>query len=64
LRVDGRSSINFGGVSVSDKFLREHPDAMGRFLKATWRGLRFFKTNRKGAVVIFAKFLNLRPRNC
>jgi len=45
LRVDGRSSINFGGISVSAKFLRKHPDAMGRFLKATWRGLRFFKTD-------------------
>ena len=50
-----------GGVSVSDKFLRERPDAMARFLRATWRGQRFFKTNRKVSVAIFAKFLNLQP---
>jgi NitT/TauT family transport system substrate-binding protein len=50
-----------GGVSVSDKFLRERPDAAARFLRATWRGLRFFKTNRKGSVAISAKFLNLQP---
>jgi NitT/TauT family transport system substrate-binding protein len=50
-----------GGVSMSDKFMRERPDAMTRFLRATWRSLRFFKTNRKGSVTIFAKFLNLQP---
>lgn len=46
---------------MSDKFLRERPDSMLRFLRATWRGQRFFKTNRKGSVAISAKFLNLQP---
>ena len=49
-----------GGVSVSDKFMCERPDALARFLRATWRGLRFFKTNRKGSVAISAKFLNIQ----
>ncbi|MGH7873927.1 MAG: ABC transporter substrate-binding protein [Candidatus Binatia bacterium] len=50
-----------GGVSMSDKFIRERHDPATRFLRATWRGLRFFKTNRKGAVAISAKFLSLQP---
>ena len=50
-----------GGVSVSDKFIRERPDVMARFLRATWRGLRTLKTNRKVAVPIMTKFLNLQP---
>jgi hypothetical protein len=46
-------------VSVSDKFLRERPDTMTRFLRATWRALRLLKTNRKVSVPILVKFLNL-----
>ena len=48
-----------GGVSVSDKFLRERPDVMARFLRATWRALRVIKTNRKLSVAILSKFMNL-----
>ncbi|MGE5818694.1 MAG: ABC transporter substrate-binding protein [Deltaproteobacteria bacterium] len=50
-----------GGVSVSDKFSRERPEVMARFLRATWRGLRLLKTNPKVAVLIMSRFLNLQP---
>jgi ABC-type nitrate/sulfonate/bicarbonate transport system substrate-binding protein len=50
-----------GGVSVSDKFSRERPEIMARFLRATWRGLRLLKTNRKVSVPIMSRFLNLQP---
>lgn len=49
-----------GGVSVSDKFLRERPDAMARFVRATWRAHRIIKTNRKLSVAISAKFMKLQ----
>ncbi len=50
-----------GGVSVSDKFLRERPNTVARLIRATWRGLRVLKTNRKLSSSILSKFLNLRP---
>ncbi len=50
-----------GGVSVSDKFLRERPNIIAPFIRATWRGLRVLKTDRKVSVSILSKFLNLRP---
>ena len=50
-----------GGVSVSDKFLHERPDAMTRFLRGTWKALRLLKTNRKVSLGIMEKSLNLTP---
>jgi NitT/TauT family transport system substrate-binding protein len=50
-----------GGVSVSDKSLHERSEAMSRFLRGTWRALRFLKTNRKASLPIMGKFLNLTP---
>ncbi len=49
-----------GGVSVSDKFLRERPDAMARFLRATWRAHRAIKTDRKLSVAILSRFMKLQ----
>jgi NitT/TauT family transport system substrate-binding protein len=50
-----------GGVSSSDKFIRERPDVLARFLRATWRALRVIKTNRKLSVAILANFMKLQP---
>jgi ABC-type nitrate/sulfonate/bicarbonate transport system substrate-binding protein len=50
-----------GGVSVGDKFIHERPEVMARFLRATWRGLRLLKTDRKVSVPIMSRFLNLQP---
>jgi NitT/TauT family transport system substrate-binding protein len=49
-----------GGVSTSDKFIREHPDVLARFLRATWRAHRLIKTNRKLAVAVLANFMKLQ----
>ncbi len=46
---------------MSDKFLRERPNIIAPFIRATWRGLRVLKTDRKVSVSILSKFLNLRP---
>lgn len=48
-----------GGVSVSDKFLKERPDLLGRVLRATWRAHRAIKTNRLLAVSSLGKFIKL-----
>jgi NitT/TauT family transport system substrate-binding protein len=50
-----------GGVSVSERFLEERPEVAKRFIRATWRGLRFFKTDREGSIPIMAKFMGI-PR--
>jgi NitT/TauT family transport system substrate-binding protein len=49
-----------GGVSVSDKFLREHPEVLTRFLRATWRAHRVIKTNRSLSVSTLSKFMKLQ----
>ncbi len=49
-----------GGVSVSDKFLRERPEVLSRFLRATWRAHRVIKTNRNLSVATLSKFMKLQ----
>ena len=50
-----------GGVALSGKFQRERPDAAKRFLHATWRGLRYFKTDRAGSIAVMAKHMKVDP---
>jgi NitT/TauT family transport system substrate-binding protein len=49
-----------GGVSVSDKFLKERPDVLARFLRATWRAHRLIKTNRTLSVAALSRFMKLQ----
>ena len=49
-----------GGVSVSDKFLRERPEVLSRFLRATWRAHKVIKTNRALSVATLSKFMKLQ----
>ena len=48
-----------GGVAVSESFLTKRRDAAVRFLRATLKGLKFFKNNREGSAKIMAKQMNL-----
>lgn len=48
-----------GGVATSEPFLTKRRDAAVRFLRATLKGLKFFKTNREGSAKIMVKFMNL-----
>lgn len=48
-----------GGVSTSDGFLRERRNVAERFLRATLRGLRTFKSNRDATVKVMTKFMDL-----
>jgi NitT/TauT family transport system substrate-binding protein len=62
LPLADKPGIITGGVAVSGKFLRERPDVARRFLHATWRGLRFLKSNRDGAVTAMAKAMKIEPK--
>jgi len=46
-----------GGVSTTETFLAKKPDAVARFLRATLKGLKYFKANREGAVRTMVKFM-------
>jgi len=48
-----------GGVATSDPFITKRSDVAVRFLRATLKGLKFFKNNREGSAKIMVKFMNL-----
>jgi NitT/TauT family transport system substrate-binding protein len=48
-----------GGVATSDPFLTKRHDVAVRFLRATLKGLKFFKNNREESAKIMVKFMNL-----
>ena len=48
-----------GGVAASDKFLKDRPDVARGFIRATWRGLNFFRTNREGTLPIMIKYMKV-----
>ena len=48
-----------GGVSTTDSFLTKRAETAARFLRATLKGLKYFKTNREGSVKIMAKFMGI-----
>lgn len=48
-----------GGVATSDPFLTKRRDVAVRFLRATLKGLKYFKNNREGAAKVMAKYMNI-----
>jgi NitT/TauT family transport system substrate-binding protein len=48
-----------GGVAVHESFLSKQRDTAVRFLRATLKGLRYFRTNREGSAKIMAKYMSL-----
>jgi ABC-type nitrate/sulfonate/bicarbonate transport system substrate-binding protein len=48
-----------GGVSVNETFVRNRKSIAEKFLRATLKGLRYFKTNREGTVRIMTKSMDL-----
>lgn len=52
-----------GGVSTTDQRLRQEPDQVYRFIRASLKGLRSFVEDKKSALPLMAEFLKLRdPR--
>jgi ABC-type nitrate/sulfonate/bicarbonate transport system substrate-binding protein len=48
-----------GGVATSSAFLNGRREMAQRFIGATVRGLKYFKSNRSGTVKIMTKYMNL-----
>jgi NitT/TauT family transport system substrate-binding protein len=48
-----------GGVAVSETFLNKRRDTAVKFLRATLKGLKYFRTNREGSAKIMAKYMSL-----
>ena len=48
-----------GGVSMTEKFLKGRPEVARGFIRATWRGLNFFRTNRAGTLPIISKYMKV-----
>jgi NitT/TauT family transport system substrate-binding protein len=56
-----KPGVLMGGISASMKFLKNRPEVARRFLHATWKGLRYYKTNRTGSVEVMAKYMKVEP---
>ena len=56
-----RNGLLVSGAATSKKFLTQRPDVAKRFLHATWRGLRAFKTDKNAAVQAMVKYMKLGP---
>jgi NitT/TauT family transport system substrate-binding protein len=52
-----------GGVSANEAFLRNRKILAEKFLRATLKGLRYFTSNREGAVKIMTKVMDLNAAN-
>lgn len=48
-----------GGVAMSDRFLKSRPEVARGFIRATWRGLAFFRGNRAGTLPIIVKYMKV-----
>jgi len=51
--------ILVGGVAVRGKFAAENPELLKRFLRATYRGLRTFHSDRAKTIPIMAKVMKI-----
>jgi NitT/TauT family transport system substrate-binding protein len=48
-----------GGVATNTAFLNGRPEIAQRFVRATVKGLKYFKSDRNGTVKIMTKYMNL-----
>jgi NitT/TauT family transport system substrate-binding protein len=48
-----------GGVAVNESFLNKRRDAAVKFLRATLKGLKYFRTNREGSAKIMVKYMSI-----
>jgi NitT/TauT family transport system substrate-binding protein len=54
-------NIVSGGVALTDRMLKEKPDLVRRFLRATVRALFWFRTNEKDAIARMAEGFKISP---
>ncbi len=56
---EGEAGALTGGVATAEPFMSKHRDVLVKFLRATLKGLKYFKTNREGSAKSMAKYMNI-----
>src|SRR5260370_7828867 len=51
----------FNGLATSDDMIKNHPDTVMRFVRATRKGMIFARDNRDGAIDVFVKTMKAQP---
>ena len=51
---------SWGTVATTDRFIKEQPNLMARFMRATLKALRLVKHNREAAVDAIVKFSEVK----
>ena len=59
LSFEGEAGALTGGVATAEPFMSKRRDVLTKFLRATLKGLKYFKTNREGSAKSMAKYMNI-----
>ncbi len=59
LRQEVRSTFN--GLATSDDLIKNHPDVVERFVRATRKGMIFTRNNRAESIERFAGYMKAKP---
>jgi NitT/TauT family transport system substrate-binding protein len=61
LRQEVRSTFN--GLATSDDLIKNHPDTVERFVRATRKGMIFARNNRDESIARFAGYMKTKPED-
>ncbi len=53
--------MTFNGLATSDDMIKNHPDTVLRFVRATRKGMIYARDNRDGAIDVFVKAMKAQP---
>jgi ABC-type nitrate/sulfonate/bicarbonate transport system substrate-binding protein len=59
LSFESEAGALTGGVATAEPFMSKRRDVLTKFLRATLKGLKYFKTNREGSAKSMAKYMNI-----
>jgi NitT/TauT family transport system substrate-binding protein len=59
LSFEGEAGALTGGVATGEPFMSRSRDVLAKFLRATLKGLKYFKSNREGSARSMAKYMNI-----
>jgi len=59
LRQEVRSTFN--GLATSDDLIKNHPDEVERFVRATRKGMIYARNNREESIARFAGYMKAKP---
>ena len=63
LLVDLRNEVRstFNGLATSDDMIKNHPDTVARFVRATRKGMIYARNNRQESIDRFAGYMKAKP---